>query len=178
MNLNTILNALLLAFGVVYLFAVATNAEAQTSSKTLSQQLADEEEKARRGNTFQGEGILAEQALSKARQGARADVNDCPAGSVSRKPEDVQYFITSQERLQEKISKLIERFTSKSISKSQAIDDFNQFIAENNELVKWGWGKVTNGACGPAPITQLIGKSSSTTSNLISEFRLAIESNK
>ena len=103
MNLNTILKALLLAFGVVYLFTVAPNAEAQTSSKTLSQQLADEEEKARRGNTFQGEGISAEQALSKARQGARADVNDCPPGSVSRKPEDVRYFITSQERLQEKI---------------------------------------------------------------------------
>jgi hypothetical protein len=127
---------------------------------------------------YQGGTLSAEQALTKARQSARADASDCPAGSISRKPEDVRNYIESQERLQEKISKSIERFTSRSASKSQAVNEFNQLIAENNDLVKWGWGKVTNGTCGPVAITQIIGKSAATTSNLFNEFRLAIELNK
>jgi hypothetical protein len=153
-------------------------ASAQPAKKSLSQQLDEEEEKARRENVYQGASLSAGQALERARQRAQADPNDCPSGSVSRKPEDVRHYITSQERLQGKVAASIERFTSRAIPKSQAINEFNTLISENNELVKWGWGKVTNGACGPVAITKLIGESSATTSNLFKELREAIESNR
>lgn len=145
-------------------------------TKTLSQQLKEEEEREKKANTYQGSQTSASKALEKARRDAKADATSCPTGSTTRKSEDVRVYIERHELTQQKIAESLERFTSQTITKQTAVNEFNGLINENNELTRWGWGKVTNGVCGPVKVTELIGRAIGATDNLITQYRTAIES--
>lgn len=152
------------------------NAHAQKQSeKTLLQQLDEAEENEKRKNFHQGQTQAAGKTIQRARENAKSEASTCPSGSRPRKIEDVREYLIRQDALQQKFAASLERFTSKAMEKNTAIDEFNQLIAENNEIVVWGQGKVTNGACGSPKQTEIIGKAIGTTKNLIEEYRRVLQ---
>jgi hypothetical protein len=152
-----------------------TNAQKLDATKTLLQQLEEQEASERRKNVYQGQAQPASKSLQKAQENARSDAQSCPQGSTMRKLEDVKEYITRQEELQGRIAVSIERFTSKAIEKNLAIDDFNKIIEVSNEIVLWGRGKVTDGACGSVSQTEIIGKAIGQTKYLINEYRSVLK---
>jgi hypothetical protein len=166
----------LLIFLVIFFIGSISTVNAQNAGqKSLLQQLEEEEESERKKNSHQGPSQPASKSLQKARENAKSNANTCPAGSTVRKIEDVRVFLEKQEGLQQKLASSLERFTSNSIPKNSAILEFNQLIEESNEVVKWGWGKVTNGACGSPKQTEIIGKAVSATKILIEEYKRVLE---
>ena len=159
------------------IFGCITNTYAQSlgGTKSLLQQLEDEEANEKRKNVYQGQTQPASKSLQKAQENAKSDTQSCPNGSPRRKLEDVKEYISRQEELQRKIAKSIERFTSKAIEKNLAIDDFNNIIQESNDIVLWGRGKVTDGACGAVSQTEIIGKAIGQTKYLINEYKSALQ---
>jgi len=143
--------------------------------KTLLQQLEEEEEKERRKNMYQGQSVSATQSVQKARENAKADVNSCPPGSTRRTIEDVRVYLQRQEDLQQKLASSLEKFTTRAIDKNPAIVELNQLINESNEIVIWGRGRVTDGACGPTKQTEIIGKAINATKALIDDYKRAVQ---
>ena len=143
--------------------------------KTLLQQLEEEEESEKRKNLHQGQAQPASQSLQKARDNAKSDSKYCPPGSIRRKIEDVREYLKRQDEIQQKFAASLERFTSKEIDKNSAIDESNKLIMESNDLVFWGRGKVTDGACGSTKQTEILGKSIGATKNLINEYKRALQ---
>jgi hypothetical protein len=155
-------------------FINSSHAQKQ-GEKTLLQQLEDAEENEKRRNLHQGQAQPAERSLQRARENAKSDPSACPQGSTRRKIEDVKEFLVRHEELQKKFAMSLERFTTKAIEKNPAIDEFNQLIKESNELVVWGRGKVTDGACGSPAQTAVIGKAIGATKILIEDYRRVLQ---
>lgn len=158
-----------------FLFSSGVYAE-QQKQKSLLEQLEEEEQKERSRNFHQGPSKPAAQTLQNARNNAQANVNSCPSGSNRRKIEDVKEYIAKQEDLQIKVAASLERFTSKLIERNQAINEFNSLVNQSNEIVIWGRGKVTNGACGSVAQTEIIGKAIGATNLLFDDYRKALGS--
>jgi hypothetical protein len=146
----------------------------QQRQKTLLEQLEEEEKKERISNIHQGPSKRAAESLQNARDNAQVNVNSCAAGAVTRKIEDVKEYITRQEDIQIRIAASLERFTSKIITRNQAIDELNGLIIQSNEIVTWGRGKVTDGTCGPIKQTEIISKSIGATKFLIQDYKKAL----
>jgi hypothetical protein len=53
-------------------------------------------------------------------------------------------------------------------------ESFNSFIQENNSIVAWGSGKVTDGVCAKAEISERIGKVYQATQTLLESYRQAL----
>lgn len=157
----------------LFIFSFQTISQAQ-QPKTLLEQLEEEERKERISNIHQGPSKPAAQTLQNARNNAQANANSCPQGSNRRKIEDVKEYIAKQEDLQIKVAASLERFTSKLIERNQAVNEFNNLINQSNEIVVWGRGKVTDGACGSVPQTEIIGRAIGATKLLMDEYRKAI----
>jgi hypothetical protein len=159
-----------------FLFSTWANAE-QQKQKSLLEQLEEAERKERIGNIHQGPSKPAVQTLQNARNNAQANTNSCPQGSNRRKIEDVKEYIAKQEDLQIKVAASLERFTSKLIERNQAVNEFNNLINQSNEIVIWGRGKVTDGACGSIAQTEIIGKAIGASKLLIDDYRKLLTPN-
>ena len=165
--------AVLLTIFIFINFSFLSFAQAQ-QPKSLLEQLEEEEKKERISNIHQGPAKLANETLKNARDNANAKVKSCAQGSNRRKIEDVKEYIAKQEDLQIKIAASLERFTSKLIERSQAINEANGFINQSNEIIIWGRGKVTDGTCGSVAQAEIIGKAASATKFLINEYKKAL----
>jgi hypothetical protein len=161
-----------LAFFLCFNFLFLSGAYAeQAKQKTLLEQLEEEERKERTSNIHQGPSKPAAQTLQNARNNAQANTNSCPQGSNRRKIEDVKEYIAKQEDFQIKVAASLERFTSRLIERNQAVNEFNSLINQSNEIVIWGRGKVTDGACGSVAQTEIIGKAYGASKLLIDDYR-------
>jgi hypothetical protein len=145
------------------------------SSRSLLQELEEAEARERNKNTYQGQPESAEETLKRARESAKTVSSKCDGGENRREYKDVKDYIRIQEGIQRKIAISIEQFTKNEIDKKIAIKEFNSLTDENNTLIKWGYGKVTNGTCGPKSQTAVISKSGAVTSNLFSKYRSLLE---
>lgn len=157
--------------------AVFSKINSNNNTPSAIDELAAIEKNLQKKNLYSGSGVTSNQALQSARNRASGESNSCPQGYKIRKSEDVRAYLIRQEEIQLEISKSIEKFTNKALTKSDSIQKFNSLINQSNELTQWGWGKVTNGTCGPVEITKLISKSVETTKNLFNDFRLMLERN-
>lgn len=163
------------AFFICFNFLFSSEAYAeQPKQKSLLEQLEEEERKERTSNIHQGPTKPAAQTLQNARNNAQANINSCAQGSNRRKIEDVKEYITKQEDLQIKVAASLERFTSKLIERNQAVNEFNSLISQSNEIVIWGRGKVTDGACGSVAQTEIIGKAIGASKLLFDDYRKAL----
>jgi hypothetical protein len=143
--------------------------------KSLLEQLEAEEKKERISNIHQGPSKPATETLKNARDNAQANTNSCVVGSSNRrKIEDVKEYIIKQEEFQIKMAASLEKFTSKLTTRNQAVNEFNSLINQNNEVIVWGQGRVTNGVCGPVAQTEIIGKAIGASNILIEEYRKAL----
>ncbi len=127
-----------------------------------------------RDDSFQGQAKSKDQLLREAQERAQASVRGCAPGAAQVKMEDVGTFIAQQETLQGKVADSFERFSKKEFSKNAAIGRFNSFIQENNSIVAWGSGKVTDGVCAKAEISERIGKVYQATQTLLESYRQAL----
>ena len=157
--------------------AVFSKISSSNNSPSSIDELAAIEKDLQKKNLYSGSGVTSNQALQSAKNRASGVSKNCPPGYKIRKSEDVRSYLINQEAIQLEISKSIEKFTNKSLPKSDSIQKFNALINQSNEITQWGWGKVTNGTCGPVEITKLISKSVETTKNLFNDFRLMLERN-
>lgn len=162
-------------FALTIGYTNTSNAQKQGGEKTFLQQLEEEEESEKRKSLHQGQEKPASESLQKARDHAKSDAKSCPSGSTTRKAEDVREYLKLQDQIQQRFAASLERFTTKKIDKNSAIDDFNKLIMESNDIVLWGRGKVTDGACGSTMQTEIIGKAIGATKNLIIEYKRALQ---
>ena len=157
--------------------AVFSKISSSNNAPSAIDELAAIEKDLQKKNLYSGSGVTSNQALQSARTRASGVSSSCPQGYKIRKSEDVRSYLINQEELQLEISKSIEKFTNKALTKSDSIKKFNELTSQSNQITQWGWGKVTNGTCGPVEITKLISKSVETTKNLFNDFRLILERN-
>lgn len=148
------------------------------STSSLTKKFEEIEAERIKKENYSGGRISAGEAVSASRGKSIPPASQCPPGSVQRKSDDVRHYLVSQEKLQAALGLSIERFTSKQLTRNQAIAELNSLINESNKIIEWGYGKVTNGACGPAAVTELIQESIGSTKTLISQYKTSLEPRK
>jgi len=160
---------------IILLFVLTTSSlifAQESGQKSVFQQLEEEEQTAKRKESFQGTPQSAAESLKRARESAKPEVNQgCPAGFTQRKIEDVLEFMKREEMIQKKIAEAIERFTNGVTEKKAAIEEFNQLARENNGNSDWARGRVTYGVCGRPSQTEILGTAVKTTELLFADLR-------
>jgi hypothetical protein len=152
------------------LFSLSASSQS-TGEPSLLKLLEQEEGRYQKSQQYQGQPQTKEQILQSAKENAQSNSNVCPTGALRSNSEDIRSYIERQEALQNKIAASIERFYRKELERNAAIGESNSFVNESNELINWGKGKVTDGACNRPEITDLISKSYKATKNLIEKYQ-------
>ena len=111
--------------------------------------------------------------LQAAKNESNSTVLNCPAGMPSGDQNNLAEMVARHRSLQEKVATVLASFQNQEISKNVAIEKFNEYVGNLNEIIRWGKGKATD-VCFRKSLLAISGRTTSATKLLIKQYRLSL----
>lgn len=147
------------------------NAAENKAMSSISQQRVNEiAAELKDSDNFKGESASSDQLIAEAKKYA-GKVDSCPSGSRKLNVDAVPEYLAKSELINNQVAKSIETYTTKKITRSEAIDLHNTLVGKSNDLKFWADSNQVTNACGYRKLIEKISISHGSRSKLFQKFK-------